>query len=200
MPVPASPNILFLFSFPWKQIGSWEPLNRNVPVPHYGPSGAVTWVGSGQTPTHFLIHSGPSLALITIRRKGQSRLCWSFRTNPAKHRAIFLKAHLLCLSALSLPFHHCLGALPPGSPSPPPPSLSPLSLLLLIELRSQSKPAMRANWKQVGRKAAKKFQDGRGWGSELFSPGGEKGPCSVSHALYRKRRGDLEATLGLASL
>ena len=103
--------------------------------------------------------------------------------------------------SLPLPFHHCLGPLPPGSPSPsPPPSLSPLSLLLLIELRSQSKPAMRANWKQVGRKAAKKFQDGRGWGSELFSPGGEKGPGSERHALFRKRWGDLEATLGLASL
>ena len=201
MPVPDYPNILFLFSFPWKQIGSWEPLNRNVPVPHYGPSGAVTRVGSGQTPTHFLIHSGLSLALVTICRKGQSRLCWSFRTNPAKHSDFPEGPPPLPQYSLSLPFHHCLGPLPPGSPSPsPPPSLSPLSLSLLIELRSQSKPAMRANWKQVGRKAEKKFQDGRGWGSELFSPGGEKGPCSEHHALFRKRRGDLEATLGLASL
>ena len=153
MPVPDYPNILFLFSFPWKQIGSWEALNRNVPVPHYGPSGAVTRVGSGQTPTHFLIHSGLSLALVTICRKGQSRLCWSFRTNPAKHSDFPEGPPPLPQYSLSLPFHHCLGPLPPGSPSPSPPSLSPLSLscFWLSWGHSQSRP-----WEQIENRLGEK--------------------------------------------
>lgn len=190
MPVQDS-NILFLFFFPWKQIGSWESLYRNVPVPHYGSSGAVTRVGLGQTPTHFFIHSDSSLALITMHRKGQPRFCWGFRTNPRKHSTIFPQApppaSMLCPTPFITPSTLFLLGFPSCS-------LSPLTLSLW--LRSQSKLATRANWNQVGRKAAKKFQNGKGGSSELFSPGGERGPHSALHTLFRKRWGDLEATLG----
>lgn len=151
MPVQDS-NILFLFFFPWKQIGSWESMYRNVPVPHYGSSGAVTRVGSGQTPTHFFIHSNSSLALIMSHGKGQSQFCWSFRADPTKHTAILQKAppatwvlSLLPLSSLPQSSSSSF-LLPLFLPSPSP-----------FWLRSQSKPATRANWKQVGKKTAKKF-------------------------------------------
>ena len=69
------------------------------------------------------------------------------QNQPNKAQSEFPEGPTPSASVLALPCHHCLGPLPPGPPSPPPPSLSPLSLslLLLIELRSQSKPAMRAN-------------------------------------------------------
>jgi hypothetical protein len=67
-------------------------------------------------------------------------------------------------------------------------------------LRSQSKPATRANWKQVGRKAAKKFQNGEGRAVSYLAQVGKKVSTSGLHTLSRKHQGNLGATSGLASL
>lgn len=172
-----------------------------MPVPHYGSSGAVTRVGSGQTPTHFFIHSDSSLALITIHRKGQSQFCWSFRTNPTKQRAIFLKAPPPA-SIHSLP---PLPSLPQSSSScfssPSPVSLFlpflllflPLLLLSLflplasdwveVTVKAGHKSKLKTGWEK---KSAKKFQNGRAGAVSYLAQVGRKVPCSGLHTLFQE--------------
>lgn len=166
-----------------------------MPVPHYGSFGAVTRV-AGARPPHISSSTQPraSLALRSTERVDHDS---AEAPEPAQQSTepFFQRPHP-CLHSLSCSFHHSLSPLPLWCSLSSRVSVSPLPQPLIeVAVRAGHQSKLKTGWE----KSSKKSQKGRGRSRALFSPGGEKGPCSRLYTLFRKHQGDLEATrAGLA--